>query len=89
MIVVYVLFVACFLLPAAVAAVYHVMLLAARICGARAVAPPSKEASHTFAIVIPAHNEEQHIAKSVLRSCGTALAADYPADKYAGVRQGV
>ena len=33
---------------------------------------------NTFAIVIPAHNEERHIA-DVLRSC-TGL--DYPADKY-------
>jgi hypothetical protein len=78
MIVANVLLVACFLLPAAAAALYHVLLLAARLCGARAVAPASEEASHSFAIIIPAHNEEQGIVE-VIRSC-TAL--DYPAEKY-------
>jgi cellulose synthase/poly-beta-1,6-N-acetylglucosamine synthase-like glycosyltransferase len=78
MIVAYLLFVACFLLPAAAAAFYHVFLLAARLFGARAVAPASEDARHSFAVVIPAHNEEQHIAE-VLRSCA---ALDYPADKF-------
>ena len=78
MIVLYLLYVACFLLPALAVAIYHAFLMLARLLGARANARAGAEAGHSFAIVIPAHNEEQVIA-DVLRSCA---ALDYPADKY-------
>jgi 1,2-diacylglycerol 3-beta-glucosyltransferase len=78
MVIVYGLYVACFLLPASAAALYHAFLMVARLLGARAVAPAGAGAGHIFAIIIPAHNEEQAIA-DVLRSCA---ALDYPADKH-------
>lgn len=73
-----ILFLILFPLPAAAAAIYHVLLMLARFMGARGHAPAGTNASHAFAIVIPAHNEEG-IITAVLQSCA---ALDYPVDKY-------
>jgi 1,2-diacylglycerol 3-beta-glucosyltransferase len=78
MLAVYSLYVAVLLLPAALAAAYYLVLLLARLCGARAIAPASDRAAHSFAILIPAHDEESVIA-DVLRSCASL---DYPKDRY-------
>ncbi|MBU4272659.1 MAG: glycosyltransferase family 2 protein [Planctomycetes bacterium] len=78
MIVVYLFYIACFLLPAVLVALYYLFLMVARLLGARAFAPAGANATHTFAIVIPAHNEEQVIT-NVLRSCA---GLDYPANKF-------
>ncbi|HEY1600501.1 MAG TPA: glycosyltransferase family 2 protein [Pirellulales bacterium] len=72
------LYLAFFLLPAVVVATYHLFLMLARLAGGRAYAEASRNPTHTFAIVIPAHNE-QDIIEHALRSCSEL---DYPADKY-------
>jgi cellulose synthase/poly-beta-1,6-N-acetylglucosamine synthase-like glycosyltransferase len=68
----------CFLLPASLAAMYYSFLMLARVLGARALVGSGKHANHTFAIIIPAHNEEQ-IIPQVVQSC---LALEYPAGRY-------
>ena len=72
------LYLALFLLPAVVVAAYHMLLMVAKLAGACGHADEGTQPTHTFAIVIPAHNEEEIIAR-VLKSCAEL---DYPADKY-------
>ncbi|MEK7774185.1 MAG: glycosyltransferase family 2 protein [Deltaproteobacteria bacterium] len=67
-----------FLVPAALISAYYVFLVAVALAvrPLRKAAPEGEPGS--FAIVIPAHNEEDAIGDT-LRSC---LALDYPKDKY-------
>jgi cellulose synthase/poly-beta-1,6-N-acetylglucosamine synthase-like glycosyltransferase len=67
-----------FLLLAALVSLYYVFLaLYALLVGQKALLL-SNGATHTFAVVIPAHNEEETIS-GVLRSCDEL---EYPKDKY-------
>ena len=75
---VFVIYGAFFLVPALLVAFYYSFLMLARLLGARAFMPAGDHATHTFAIVVPAHNEESVISE-VLQSCREL---DYPADKY-------
>ena len=77
MMIIYILYVVGFLLPAVLVALYYMFLMLARMLGARSYAPIGTNTTHSFAIVIPAHNEEKLLA-AVLRSCAEL---DYPADK--------
>jgi len=67
-----------FLLPAFLFTVYYMLLMIVRLCGARAYRPAGMNATHTFAIVIPAHNEEK-VLGDTLRSCAHI---EYPNHKY-------
>jgi len=67
-----------FLLPCFLFTAYYGVFVAARLLGARANRPEGNNATHSFAVVIPAHNEEAVIADT-LRSCSQL---DYPEDKY-------
>lgn len=78
MVILYVLYVACFLLPASLAALYFIFLMLARLLGARACIPAGPNTAHSFAIVIPAHDEESILAET-LQSCAEI---DYPKDKF-------
>ncbi len=72
------LLVALFLLPAYLVAGYYLGLMAAHFLGARARCAESDAYRHSFAIVIPAHNEEKHILDT-LDSC---FQLDYPRDRF-------
>jgi len=63
---------------AAVVCLYHVFLAVAALCARPASAAGETTASHSFAIVIPAHNEEKGI-ELALRSCASL---DYDREKY-------
>src|SRR5687768_11219780 len=63
------------LVPATVACLYYVVLTAV---GWRRHRPsPQAPPTHTFAVVIPAHNEELGLPETV----HSVLASDYPADR--------
>ena len=68
---------ACVAVAAAVC-LYHAFLALVALAGRKPPEKPSSEALHSFAIVIPAHNEEGTI-DCALRSCG---ALDYPKEKF-------
>jgi 1,2-diacylglycerol 3-beta-glucosyltransferase len=68
-----------FILPAVMVAVYYCGLMTARLLGASAKWPASDESRHRFALIIPAHNEEDVIADT-LESCKRL---DYPTDRFA------
>ena len=69
---------ALFAVPAFLIAGYYSTLLGARLLGVRAICPEGENATHRFAIVIPAHNEENVIA-GALQCCDSI---NYPTDKY-------
>ena len=66
------------LATAAFICVYHLLLSAVVLCLPQRQAASARSASHHFAIVIPAHNEESVISQK-LRSCAEL---DYPAEKF-------
>jgi len=63
---------------AAVVCLYHLFLAVAALLSRRERGAGDATASHSFAIVIPAHDEEKGIGR-VLRRCA---ALDYPREKY-------
>jgi cellulose synthase/poly-beta-1,6-N-acetylglucosamine synthase-like glycosyltransferase len=65
-------------LPAAGACLYYVGLALVGLCVRSRRLPTGCPSLHSFAIVIPAHNEESIIAET-LRCCA---ALDYPTDKF-------
>jgi len=67
-----------FLIPAALVCLYYVSLAFCALISRKESASIEGNPAHTFAIVIPAHNEEQGIS-TTLRSCA---GLDYPKDKY-------
>ncbi len=67
-----------FLIPAALVAFYYALLALYALFLRKEIEVREDEPKHTFAIVIPAHNEEQSISNT-LRSCAEL---DYPKDKY-------
>jgi cellulose synthase/poly-beta-1,6-N-acetylglucosamine synthase-like glycosyltransferase len=67
-----------FLLPAALVCLYYVSLALFVLISREESASIEGTPANTFAIVIPAHNEEKNIS-TALRSC---IALDYPRDKY-------
>ncbi|NIO19351.1 MAG: glycosyltransferase, partial [Candidatus Aenigmarchaeota archaeon] len=67
-----------FLFPAAMVCLYYVFLALYSLVVRRNALLLNNDAIHTFAVVIPAHNEEETIS-GVLRSCNEL---DYPKDKY-------
>jgi 1,2-diacylglycerol 3-beta-glucosyltransferase len=67
-----------FLSPAALVCLYYVALALFALLSRRESASIDGNPAYTFAIVIPAHNEEQTIS-TTLRSCAEL---DYPGDKY-------
>lgn len=75
---VYTTVIALFLLPGLLVAGYYLGLLAARLLGAHAHCPESSRHTHTFAVIIPAHNEERSLPDT-LRSCSQL---DYPDEQY-------
>jgi hypothetical protein len=64
------------LVPASLACVYYLVLAAVALGGRARPLPPPGAPRHTFAILIPAHDEAAGLA-AVLRSCA---ALDYPPD---------
>ncbi len=67
-----------FLIPATFVAFYYIFLAFYALFIRKEIKPIEVEPTHNFAIVIPAHNEEQNISDT-LRSCAEL---DYPKDKY-------
>jgi glycosyltransferase involved in cell wall biosynthesis len=67
-----------FLIPAAGATLYYALLAACAFPRRDAADAGPAEAVHSFAVVIPAHDEERTLPAS-LESCA---ALDYPADKF-------
>ena len=67
-----------FLIPAALVAFYYAFLALYVILSRKEIGLRDGEPKHTFAIVIPAYNEEQNILNT-LNSCAEL---DYPKDKY-------
>jgi 1,2-diacylglycerol 3-beta-glucosyltransferase len=67
-----------FLFPAALVCLYYVFLAFFALISRKESASIEGNPVHTFAIVIPAHNEEQTLS-TTLRSC---TEVDYPKDKY-------
>jgi cellulose synthase/poly-beta-1,6-N-acetylglucosamine synthase-like glycosyltransferase len=59
-------------------AAYHTLLAIVAICKPRTLDSGQAEPAHSFAIVIPAHNEEEVIGLS-LESCSSIV---YPPDRY-------
>jgi 1,2-diacylglycerol 3-beta-glucosyltransferase len=66
------------LFPAAFVCAYYVSLALFALISGKEKVSIEENPAHTFAIVIPAHNEEKNISTS-LRSCA---GLDYPRDKY-------
>jgi 1,2-diacylglycerol 3-beta-glucosyltransferase len=67
-----------FLFPAALVCLYYVFLALFALISRKENLSIEGNPAHTFAIVIPAHNEEQTIS-TALHSCA---GLDYPKDKY-------
>jgi 1,2-diacylglycerol 3-beta-glucosyltransferase len=67
-----------FLIPAFLVAVYYAFLAIYALIARRDAVSLNEKPTHTFAIVIPAHNEEQNISNT-LKSCAEL---DYPNEKY-------
>jgi cellulose synthase/poly-beta-1,6-N-acetylglucosamine synthase-like glycosyltransferase len=67
-----------FLIPAALVCLYYVSLALVALLFRKEAPSVEGNPAQTFAIVIPAHNEEQSIS-TTLRSCA---GLDYPKDKY-------
>jgi cellulose synthase/poly-beta-1,6-N-acetylglucosamine synthase-like glycosyltransferase len=67
-----------FLFPAALVCLYYVSLALVALLSRKEASSTEKTPAYTFAIIIPAHNEEQNIS-TTLRSCA---GLDYPKDKY-------
>jgi 1,2-diacylglycerol 3-beta-glucosyltransferase len=67
-----------FLIPAFLAGAYYGFLAIYALIGRRDDAVLGESPSHSFAVVIPAHNEAQNISDT-LHSC---FEIDYPKDKY-------
>jgi 1,2-diacylglycerol 3-beta-glucosyltransferase len=67
-----------FLFPAALVCLYYMSLALFALLSRKENASVEGNPAYTFAIVIPAHNEEQNIS-TTLRSCAVL---DYPKDKY-------
>ncbi len=67
-----------FLVPAALVAVYYAFLALYALLSRKETEAGEGDPKHTFAIVIPAHNEEQSISNT-LRSCAEL---DYSKDQY-------
>ena len=67
-----------FLIPAAPVCLYYVSLAFVALLSRKEAPSVGGNPTHTFAIVIPAHNEEQNIS-TTLRSCA---GLDYPKGKY-------
>jgi len=67
-----------FLIPAFLVAVYYAFLAIYALIARRDAASLNEKLTHTFAIVIPAHNEEENILNT-LKSCAEL---DYPNEKY-------
>lgn len=57
-----------FVLPACLVAAYYVSLAIARLCGASSYCLPLQSCSRSFVVLIPAHNEEATIRRSI-ESC--------------------
>jgi cellulose synthase/poly-beta-1,6-N-acetylglucosamine synthase-like glycosyltransferase len=66
------------LVPAVLCCAYYLFLVAVQLLAGETRRLPETSAAHTFAILIPAHNEETAIP-ATLRACA---ALDYPADKF-------
>lgn len=66
------------LVPAVLCCAYYLLLAAVRLLASEQQRSPDTSAIHTFAILIPAHNEEAAIS-ATLRACADL---DYPADKF-------
>ncbi len=66
--IIYVLFGMLFVAPAVAVVTYYFVLIVLRLGGAKAGCPESQEHVHRFAIVIPAHNEEEALSRT-LQSC--------------------
>ena len=67
-----------FLFPAALVCLYYVFLALFALISRKENVSIQGNPAHTFAIIIPAHNEEQTIS-TALHSCA---GLDYPKDKY-------
>lgn len=67
-----------FLVPAALVCLYYMSLAVFALISRKETVLIKGNPAHTFAIVIPAHNEEQTLSIA-LRSCA---GLDYPKDKY-------
>lgn len=67
-----------FLIPAALVCLYYMSLALFALISRKGSESIEGNPSHTFAIIIPAHNEEQNIS-TTLRSCA---GLDYPKDKF-------
>jgi cellulose synthase/poly-beta-1,6-N-acetylglucosamine synthase-like glycosyltransferase len=67
-----------FLIPAGLVCLYYVFLAIYAVLKKQHISLSKNDAAHTFAIVIPAHNEE-NVIKISLHSCDQL---DYPKDKY-------
>src|SRR5262245_4713840 len=65
------------LFPAVLACAYYVVLAGTRLLAGPVARLPSSKPTHSFAIVIPAHNEEAVLA-GTLQSCADL---DYPRSK--------
>jgi len=64
--------------PALLIPAYYLSLLSLRLLGARAHVAESEQPTHTFAIVIPAHNEQ----KSLPNTLASCQRLKYPGDKF-------
>jgi hypothetical protein len=67
-----------FLVPAVLCCAYYLSLAAVRLLAGEPRRPQGTGAAHTFAILIPAHDEEAALP-ATLRACANL---DYPADRY-------
>src|SRR6516225_6399603 len=67
-----------FLIPAALVCVYYNFLAVYALLSGKAPSPPEAKPKHRFAVLIPAHNEENEISKA-LDSCN---ALDYPKEMF-------
>jgi hypothetical protein len=66
------------LLPAVACCAYYLFLATVQLLAGERRRPPGTSATHTFAILIPAHDEEAALP-ATLTSCA---ALDYPADRF-------
>jgi hypothetical protein len=66
------------LVPAVLCCAYYLFLATVRLLASERQRSPETSSVHTFAILIPAHNEEAAIS-ATLRACADL---DYPADKF-------
>ncbi len=66
------------LVPAGLCCAYYLFLAAVQLLAGERRRPPGTGTAHTFAILIPAHDEEE-VLPATLRACADL---DYPADRF-------